>query len=277
MNTLQIEHLSFGFGKKKILQDISIEFHNGMYGIIGPNGAGKTTFFRCLLNLYKNNAVVTLNGLKKEDKQFPYKIGFVPQTFSAFSYLTVYEMMAFYANMQKLDTALQDERIKECLQFVHLLERADCRISKLSGGMLRRLSIAQAIINNPNLIIFDEPTVGLDIEEHLHFLNLVNALAQNKIVILSSHTVADFQSDNTQLILLSKGQITYMGDIAVMCEQAAGHIYEIANEAISKIQGDYRIIKQDMQQLRFAAKQQQELEPVSPTLEDAYIYYLNFR
>lgn len=277
MNVLKVENLNFAFGKKKVLQDISVEFQNGIYGIIGPNGAGKTTFFRCILNLYKNTSSVTLNGIHKEDTQFPYRVGFVPQAFSAFPYLTVQEMMSFYANMQKIDTTLASEQIQKCLQFVHLENQADCKVSKLSGGMLRRLSIAQAILNDPALIIFDEPTVGLDIEEHLHFIDLTKNLAKDRIIILSSHITADFESDETQLIILSEGQIKYVGERAEMCRNATGHIYETERKALSELQGDYRIIRQDAQTIRIATSECQNLEPAYPTLEDAYLYYLNFR
>lgn len=276
-NQLIIKDLSMRFRKKTVLKGVSFELNNGIYGILGPNGAGKTTLFRCITNLYQGNyKEVSLNAYQKTDSEYPYQIGYVPQKFGAFRQMKVKEMLYFFADMQKVERSLQPKRVWECIHMVHLEDKADSKVGTLSGGMLRRLGIAQALLNEPALIILDEPTAGLDPEERIHFLNLISSMERKQIVLISTHIVEDVESIADEILILNQGSFLAKGSCQDIRQYAEGRTYELYAEETESIKGDYFIVHTNRQQeqnfLHIITKEiQEQWKPTTPTLEDGYI------
>lgn len=272
-----IEALSMGFCRKNVLQNISFELGNGIYGILGPNGAGKTTLFRCITNLYEGTyKTITLNGKQKTEKEYPYLIGYVPQKFSAFRQMKVSEMLYFFADMQKVEKQVQKKRVEECIQMVHLEEKANKRVGTLSGGMLRRLGIAQALLNQPALLILDEPTAGLDPEERIHFLNLISNLDREQIVLIATHIVEDVESIADEILILNQGEFLTKGNRQEIRRLAEDRTYEIPVDELERITGESFVVhtlqQQEQKMMHIVTKDvQEQLVPAAPTLEDGYI------
>lgn len=234
---LQIEHLSKNFGRKQVLQDISYEFSTGIYGLLGPNGAGKTTLMRCVLNLYHTKpGCIRLeqekNGTEKQDI-----IGYLPQKSGVFAGLTVEEQLQYFANVKNMPKKDWEEEITRVLELVNLSEVRKVKGRKLSGGMVRRVGIAQALLNHPALIIFDEPTTGLDPEERMRFKHIVRELRKESIVILSTHIVEDVEAVCDEILILNQGKVIASGSQGNICDIAAGKVYELTEE--QKLPEDY--------------------------------------
>lgn len=161
-----------------MLNNIDFKFEKGIYGILGPNGAGKTTLIRCITQLYNLDAGNILYNDKSiaENKNFNDNIGYLPQKFGLFKELTVFEMLSAMAALKNISKDAVEQEVKRCITLVNLDEKINAKVKTLSGGMIRRMGIAQAILGNPEIIIFDEPTSGLDPEERLRFKNIVSKL-----------------------------------------------------------------------------------------------------
>lgn len=188
-------------GKKEvnILNDITLNLKSGIYGILGPNGAGKTTLLRCLAGVYKVE-----NGMIHFDEER--RIGYLPQDFGMLSNLTVYENLEYFSVLKKLEQNHIDEHIMWCLEQVHLVAEKDKKCRKLSGGMLRRLGIAQAILGNPEVILLDEPAASLDPEERVNLREVLKELGKHSILLVSTHIVEDAQSLCDKIIIMNKGR-----------------------------------------------------------------------
>ena len=198
---IRIEHLEKRFRKKQVLYDINLELGDGRYGLIGPNGAGKTTLLRCLA------------GVLEADRgqiSRPQQAGYLPQAFGLFPQLTVYEAMELFAVYKDIPAALRHKEIMDCLEKVNLSDRAGDRAKTLSGGMVRRVGIAQAIMGSPELVILDEPTAGLDPEERARFRTLLEE-AEIPTVIVSTHILSDVDSFCDHIIMMREGRIVKTG------------------------------------------------------------------
>lgn len=201
---IEINHLTYQVkklnGKKvNILEDITLNMQKGIYGLLGPNGAGKTTFLRCLAGVYKvEKEMICL------DKK--YKVGYLPQNFGMLDNLTVYENLEYFFILKKLDLMNEKEHILWCLDQVHLLEEKDKKCKKLSGGMLRRLGIAQAMLGKPDVILLDEPMASLDPQERINIRNVLKGLEKECILLLSTHIVEDAQNLCNNIVIMNKGR-----------------------------------------------------------------------
>lgn len=226
---IEITGLQKCYGGNAVLKDISLTIENGMYGLLGRNGAGKTTFMRILSTLLKpSGGKITFDRIPLEDtKRIRPLIGYLPQEFSLYPDMSVWETMGYLAAMSKLPKEIQRERIPDLLQQVNLWEHRKSKVRKLSGGMKRRLGIAQALLNNPKVLIVDEPTAHLDPEERLRFYNLLDEFSSDRIVIVSSHIVADMESVCAKVAVLDAGQLLYAGAIEKLAETARGKVYEL--------------------------------------------------
>lgn len=230
MISITIKHLSKNFGRKQVLYDLSYTFEKGIYGLLGPNGAGKTTLLRCILNLYHTKSDCIL--LEQEKNEFPdqSRIGYLPQKSGVFPSLTVEEQLQYFANVKHIPKVQWDEEITRVLELVHLSEERKVKGKKLSGGMVRRVGIAQALLNHPFLIIFDEPTTGLDPEERLRFKQIIKGLGKESIVLLSTHIVEDVEAVCDEVIILDQGRILASGSQGAISKIAAGKVYEVTEE-----------------------------------------------
>jgi len=262
-----IDNVSKRFGKKQALSNISLTLTPGIYGLLGQNGAGKTTLMRCMTDIYKP----TEGSIAYEDTDK--EIGYLPQKFGLFKELTVRQMLKYLAALKGIaDDKLEAEAERVC-GLVNLSDVYGKRVQTLSGGMVRRLGIAQALLGDPDVIIVDEPTAGLDPEERMRFKNIIAALPKDKIVLISTHIVDDIDALCSKLIVLHKGGVLAETTIAEFKKQAAGHVFEIEQQKLADYP-DAVVVKttafEDKTMLRILIKDRSD-GTAEPTLEDAFI------
>ena len=212
---IKIDNLSKNFGDIQALKNISLHIEKGMFGLIGRNGAGKTTLMRIIATLLnKSDGNVTVCGIPTENpKEIRKLIGYLPQEFSIYPNMRVYEAMDYLGVLSGLDKAVRKECINELLNKVNLYGSRKLKVKALSGGMKRRLGIAQALLHDPQVLIVDEPTAGLDPEERVRFRNLLCEIAGDRIVLLSTHIVEDIEKTCEKIAVLNKGELFYNGTL----------------------------------------------------------------
>ncbi len=266
---------------------VNLDIESGMFGLLGPNGAGKTTLMRILVTLMKpTDGTVTVNGLdiRHDRAEIRKMIGYLPQEFTMFSKLKTWEFLDYAARLAGIKSgARRKKAVEEHLEAVGLYEVRERQANKLSGGMKRRLGIAQALIGDPKILIVDEPTTGLDPEERLRFRNLMaNMSRQDMIIILSTHIVGDISSTCTNMALLFGGEVAYCGPPERLVEQARGHtwlvqtddlglarldeLYPVVSTIPSTGGWDVQVVSERLDD--FPARL------VEPNLEHGYVYFL---
>ena len=223
---IELKNISKKYGNKLVLNNISIHLERGIYGLLGPNGAGKTTLLRIMASVINaDSGDICMDSRALSPKDLRQQIGYLPQHFSFYGNLTVKESLehiAYLKNIKKNDIAKQVEHV---IYEVNLADKATSRVSSLSGGMLKRLGIAQAILGSPQILIVDEPTAGLDIEERIRFRKLISKLCEDRIVLISTHIVEDVEYICNNIIFLNHGNIikndTYENIIQELPENAS--------------------------------------------------------
>lgn len=230
---VEITNLSKKFRRKEVLSRVSLSLESGAYGMLGPNGAGKTTLLRCMLGLYpvrQGNIQINIPN---------WQIGYLPQNFGLFRELSVYDMLYYFCELKKIPKTDREESIFQALDSVNLAENKKTRISKMSGGMQRRVGIAQAILGAPPLIVFDEPTVGLDPEERKRFKDMVLKRKEKSIILFSTHIVGDIEDVCDKIIIMNKGKIIREGKLHEICQNqgAAGGLEEAYLDIINENKG----------------------------------------
>jgi ABC-type multidrug transport system ATPase subunit len=214
------------------LEDVNLEIGTGLFGLLGSNGAGKSTLMRIICTLLVPTAGrVSVDGLDvvEDRRKVRGLFGYLPQEFSAWRLQKVCEVVDSLAWFSGLDDAkLRRQRVGEVLESVGLTKVANRRVKQLSGGMVRRLGVAQALVHEPKVLIMDEPTVGLDPEERLRFRQLMAELGRERVIVLSTHIVADLGSGCSDLALLDRGRIEFRGSPAELVAQAAGKVVEVS-------------------------------------------------
>lgn len=271
----------------KALNNIDLTIKTpAMIGFLGPNGAGKSTLMKILAGqLIQSKGQVTVDGkeLSSNLNYLKRRLGYLPQDFGLYDELTVEQFLDYMACLKGINKN-RKESIENCMKNTNLLEKRKARIKTLSGGQKQRVGIAQALLNDPELIIVDEPTVGLDPEERIKYRNLFSQGAGNKIVILSTHIVEDVESICSQLIVLNKGKILFNGEPSELVRKAEGHvgIAEVSNEEKEEFmkkedEGNFKItstiVKPDCIHYKIVAKVLPDFcISTTPSLEDAYVY-----
>lgn len=263
---MYIKNLKKKYGKKEVLNDLTYEFTHGIYGILGPNGAGKTTLMKCILGLEKYDGFIQM-----EENE---KIGYLPQSFSLFRQLKVIEAMEYIA-MLKL---AEKDNINEILEMVNLCQEKNTKIKNLSGGMLRRFGIAQALVGNPNILIIDEPTVGLDPKERVRFRNLLAQIQGERIILFSSHIVEDMDAICDELLILKNGKIIISGKKEDLIHSMEGKVVECEVKKTELINyKNYHATSisysEEKARVRFVGDHLPVGENKTATLEDVYFYY----
>lgn len=228
-NNITIQHLNKFYGKKQVLFDLNLTIEQGMFGLLGRNGAGKTTLMKTLATLLnKKDGEINICGVPIENaKKIREIIGYLPQEFSMYPNMTVNEVMDYLGILSGMSMAERKGRISALLQKVNLSEHSNKKVKALSGGMKRRLGIAQALLHNPKVLIVDEPTAGLDPEERIRFRNLLCEISENKIVILSTHIVGDIESTCEDIAILNDGKMLYNGTASELLDIAKGKVYNV--------------------------------------------------
>jgi len=274
----------------RALKNINLEIGTGMFGLLGPNGAGKSSLMRILVTLMKpSEGEVLIDGLDIQDhrKEVRSFLGYLPQDFRFFTSLKTWEFLDYSGALAGLKN--KKERIREVdrlLDQVGLLEVRDRRANKLSGGMKRRLGIAQALIGSPKLIIVDEPTTGLDPDERIRFRNILSQLSQNNVtIILSTHIVGDISSTCQAMALLNKGEVVFFGPPEQLVKHARGHVFKMTLTPFEyeRAKEQYNVISTipvetgwEVQIVTDEAPQY-NAEEVIPNIEDAYVYFMEHK
>lgn len=272
----------------KALDDVSLTIESGMFGLLGPNGAGKSTLMRILVTLLEpSKGTVLVDGLdiSKYRKEIRKMLGYLPQDFRFFSNLTTYEFLDYGARLSGMKNGkIRKEAVDQMLETVGLFEARDRKANKLSGGMKRRLGIAQALINEPRIIIVDEPTTGLDPEERIRFRNLLSTIsAKDVIIILSTHIVADISSTCTNMALLSNGKVAFNGSPEDLVSSAKGKIWQMTvnREDMDKVGNLFPVTTtipvDEGWEIEVVTENPSPFSGVQiePNLEHAYVYFMD--
>jgi ABC-2 type transport system ATP-binding protein len=275
------------------LKDFSLEIKPGILGLLGPNGAGKSTFMRMLATITKpTDGSIQWNNVDVVQSPDTLRnvLGYLPQDFGVYPNLNAVEFLEYMAAIKGLDAASAKKRIDELLQLVNLVEAAKRPLGGYSGGMKQRVGIAQALLNDPQLLIVDEPTVGLDPEERVRFRNLLSDLSGERIVILSTHIVSDVEATATHIALVNKGQLLREDVPENLLKELEGKVWEwtvssddlpalkqkyIVSGTIRKSDGvQVRVVSGNQPEVRAERSRSTQAESVSPNLEDAYLYFI---
>lgn len=281
---LIVDDLTKDFGHVTAINHISLSMTNGVYGLLGVNGAGKTTFMRMLCTLLKpSGGTIFCNGndILKMGNQYRALLGYLPQDFGFYPEFTVKDYLLYISAIKGLRPVVAKKRTNELIGKVGLSKAADKKLKKLSGGMKRRAGIAQALLNDPEILILDEPTAGLDPNERIRFRNLISELSGERLVLLSTHIVSDVEYIANQILLLKDGTIVNQGTLQgilnsmpqkvwnCLVSPQAAHIlsqrHKISNMKMTGQEVELRIIS--------AEKPCENAVNVGPVLEDVFLYY----
>ncbi len=285
---IKIENLNKIYqGGNWALKDINLEIPNGMFGLLGPNGAGKSSLMRILVTLMKpSSGKVTIDGydLMKNRREIRSMLGYLPQDFRFFAKLKTWEFLDYTARLAGMkNKAIRNDAVDRMLEEVGLFEARDRNANKLSGGMKRRLGIAQALINDPKIIIVDEPTTGLDPEERIRFRNLLSQISsRDVIIILSTHIVGDISSTCENVALLNRGKLAYSGSPEGLIRKAEGHVWLIqaTEKEYLEINDKFPVIStiptDNGWELQVVSDNINGYygHPIEPNLEHAYVYFM---
>ena len=282
--TIQIKDLDKYYGKKQALNHINLTIHQGMFGLLGRNGAGKTTLMKTLATLLeKQKGEIRICGIPVDETARVRKmIGYLPQDFSMYPNMTVYEAMDYLGVLSGMSKEKRKQRIPVLLEQVNLQNDSGKKVRALSGGMRRRLGIAQAILHDPKVLIVDEPTAGLDPEERVRFRNLLCEIAEKRIVILSTHIVGDIEATCENLAVMDQGKILYHGTVEALIELAKDKVYtaEISKKELPVMKENYLVTGMlsagNNVSVRFLSEKKpfDGAKPCSAGVEDAYLYLM---
>lgn len=279
-----IKGLNKSYGKKQALRNVDLRIERGMFGLLGRNGAGKTTLMKVLSTLLeKDSGKVKVCGIPVEHAAEIRKItGYLPQEFSMYPNMKVYEAMDYLGVLSGLTKAQRKERIPLLLERVNLSDNVGTRVRALSGGMKRRLGIAQAILHDPKVLIVDEPTAGLDPEERVRFRNLLSEIAEDRIVILSTHIVGDVEATCEEIAVIDQGRILFRGTVEELLSLVEGRVYraEVSRKELDRIRSSYTVTSMitlgNNVKVRFLADMQpfHGAQHCDAGVEDAYMYLM---
>ena len=269
------------------LKDINLDIPSGMFGLLGPNGAGKSTLMRILVALMEpTSGQVDVYGydLKKHRKEIRGILGYLPQDFRFFAQYKTYEFLDYAARLSGMNnTKIRKRAVDDMLDNVGLFDVRERYANKLSGGMKRRLGIAQALIHSPKVIIVDEPTTGLDPEERIRFRNLLSKVSgDDATIILSTHIVGDISSTCNRMALLNQGEVSFVGSPQDMLKHAEGKVWriKILGDQLAEIDSKYPVIATIPSgtgwEVQVVADEivGYDAELFAPNLEHAYVYYM---
>lgn len=282
---LTILNLTKTYGTKTALDNLTCTLAEGVYGLLGPNGAGKSTLMNILTgNLKATDGQVCYDGspITQLGRAFLSKIGYMPQQQALYPQFTALRFLSYMAALKGLSRAEARKQIPEVLRLVELEDKATSRIATFSGGMKQRLLIAQAVLGNPDILILDEPTAGLDPKQRIAVRNLIASLAQHKIVLIATHVVSDVEFISREVLLLQQGKLLRQDTRLRLIQGLEGKVFELEapEEALADLGRKYKVggLAQGEHTLYVRVLSQEPPEeypcqPVRPTLEDVYLWY----
>lgn len=288
MNKLEIKNLSKSYGNKNANNNITLTLENGVYGLLGPNGAGKTTLMKQICTLIKpTEGEIIYNGKNIYSIEDEYRgiLGYLPQEFGVYKNFSAKKFLQYVAALKNMDKKDADKRIDELLNLVGLYDVRNKPVGKFSGGMKRRVGIAQALLNDPKIIILDEPTAGLDPQERTRFRNLLSDISKDKIIILSTHIISDIESIAKETIMIKNGEIIMRGSHREILSNMNGKVYTIRvndESQLEEIRRKYKVVNlqrgMDFTELRIVSDEviNDENAKVSEAkFEDVYMFYFD--
>ena len=226
---LEIKNIHKNYGKVQALKGVSMELNAGVYGLLGPNGAGKSTLIQIITgNLSASDGEICYDGknIKKSEKNYKRLLGYVPQSQGIYDSFTAKQFLEYMAILKDVDKKNIPKQINSILEVVSLTEVKDRKLGGFSGGMRQRILIGQALLGNPEIVILDEPTAGLDPKERIRIRNFISKIAENKIVLIATHVVSDVESIAKEIILLGNGIIAGKGTPEELCGALNGQVWE---------------------------------------------------
>lgn len=284
---LKLEHIKKSYNQKKsyAVDDFSLNFQPGIYGLLGPNGAGKSTLMNMITcNLQPDGGEITFNGenIVSLDDDFRACLGYMPQQQALYEEFTGEQFLWYMAALKGLKKKAAKEKIEELLQIVNLGEARYKKLKNYSGGMKQRILIAQALINDPDVLILDEPTAGLDPKERIRIRNYISEISKDKIVLLATHVVSDVEYVAKEIVIIKEGKIVRSGTPQAILAEMKNKVFEVlvTEEEHTKYQElGYNIANiiftEDGMCLRIVSDERPTIgrvEAVRPTLEDVYLY-----
>ena len=281
---LQLQHLSKQYGTKRAVDNINVTLVPGVYGLLGANGAGKTTLMRMICGVLKpTSGNISLNGktIGELGEQYYTHLGYMPQDFGFYPDFTAREFMLYMAAVKGLDKKRAKARTENLLHMVNLYDVADKKIKSYSGGMKQRLGIAQAELNNPSILILDEPTAGLDPKERVRFRNFISDFAKEKIVILSTHIVSDVSYITDTILMMKQGCFLLQEPMTTVTDGIKGKVWEVLVPERDAVEYSRRFSvvnlhhENNMVRLRIVNEHAPTINAntVEPSLEDLFLYH----
>ncbi len=277
---LSVNGLSKQYEHQLAVHEVSLHLSEGVYGILGANGAGKTTLMRMLAGVLKpTKGEIRLDRWDVTKEEYRACIGYLPQDFGYYPEFSALEFMCYIGCLKGMSKQVARAKSKVLLETVGLSKVQAKKIRSFSGGMKQRLGIAQALLNNPKLLILDEPTAGLDPKERIRFRNLISQLGKERIVILSTHIVSDIESIAHTILIMKQGQLIETGNMQEIIRCVEGKVSEgiVSHEKAEKIMKEQIVVnvreEKEGTLLRVIGDGQEGMRLVSPTLEDVYMYY----
>lgn len=279
---LKVTQLTKQYGLKTAVDHLDITLSNGVYGLLGANGAGKTTLMRLLCNIQTPTfGKITLDGkdISVLGERYRNLLGYLPQHFRYYPEFTAWDFLMYVATLKGLSEKQAKNKTSELLEAVDLSKEGHHKIKTFSGGMKQRLGIAQAMLNNPRILILDEPTAGLDPKERVRFRNLISAFSKDRIVILSTHIVSDVEFIAEEIIMMKAGRVLHFGRPQEITEEIEGYVWEcmVPTRYAEQYSGtlnvsNLRNIENECTVLRVISesKPMENAVQVKPTLEDLY-------
>lgn len=281
---LTLDRVTKHYGNKIACDRISLAFHPGVYGLLGANGAGKTTLMRMMCGvLLPTSGMIRFDGIDVNHEDYRDVLGYLPQNFGYYPEFSALDFMLYIAALKGLPKHRAKEKTRELLELVSLEKEEKKKIKTFSGGMKQRLGIAQSMLNDPKILILDEPTAGLDPKERVRFRNLISRLGSDRIVLLSTHIVSDVEYIADKILVMKDGQLIHQGTMEEIIRAIEGRVWECT---LPKSEADILCKKYPVINLRqentdiflrlvSADKPCNSAVSVQATLEDLYLYYFS--